>query len=1203
MSSSVPSPAEVLEVVDALGPPGTPLTTPEVAAEFDCTDRTVYNKLETLVENGELETKKVGARGRVWWRQPADQPTTVTQDMAERRHADAKREFLYTTTRSIAQSATFDEGLQAALQDICEATDWAYAEAWLPTEKGKLRRAEADYYTDDLAEFAEFSEGYTFAHGEGLPGRVWASGEFEWAANLPSGLRGEFARLDEALRVGLNSTLGVPVVADDEVVAVLTFLVREAREINDRLLKQVLSVAAELGKLISRRRVEKRLARERDLVERILETTPVGVGVLSSDGEIVRANERAKDLLGVTDDDPDEYAAEERTIYDADGNPVPPDERPYNQVLDTGAPVFDWQCQIEQSNGERRWLSVNAAPLEDAEGDSDRIVVTGKDITQLKEQARRLERQRDELESELDEVFERVSDGFYGLDSDLRFSYINDHAAELLDLSKSDAIGSYVGDTLNVTDSFEQSLDEAAEERRSVVHEDYYKPLDAWFETAIYPSESGVSVYFRNVTERKQRECELQQYETIIETIDDGVYVLDTEGRFVLVNDAYCELTSYDREALLGSSAAMVVDEQTRAAAGRIEDKVVAGEREHASLEADIQTADGETIPVEAMFAILPGDGRRRVGVVRDITERKEREWELETRVRQQEVVTELGQRALEDRDVDVLMTEAAIHVSETLGTAYCKVLDLDPETEELLLRQGVGWEEGIVGSATLSATKDDSQAAYTLAVNEPVRVDDLKIETRFSGPGLLTNHDVRSGISTIIGPVDDPWGILGTHDTDCREFSNHDVNFVQSVANILATAIERCDHESELLQQREQLAALNTLNHVVRDITDVVLDKSTREEIETTVCARLADVASYEFAWIAEIDPHTQSITPRVEAGVDGYLEEIPLSVDSNDPTGRGPGGRAIRTQEIQVVQNALTDSSFEPWREYAKAYGYRSLAVIPIVYDDTLYGVLGVYADRPKAFSGEERDVIAQLGEIIGHAIAAVERKQALMSDEVTELEFTAPDILDTIGLDSDISGSITFDRAVPTGDGAFLEYGTVTENAIDTLEALVDQLSHFEAVTIVDREADTAQFELQLSDPPVVSAVAAHGGYLRQARIEDGDFHMRVHLPVTIAARRIIDEVKDAYPTANLVSRRQITRSDDTRTRLQRAVTEDLTDRQWATLEAAVYSGFFEWPRKASGEELAESFGIAAPTFSQHLRKAQKRVFESLFSSPPA
>jgi PAS domain S-box-containing protein len=68
MSSSAPAPDDVLRVFNSLGSPGTPFTTTEVAAHFDCTDRTVYNKLEILVDEGHIETKKVGARGRVWWR-------------------------------------------------------------------------------------------------------------------------------------------------------------------------------------------------------------------------------------------------------------------------------------------------------------------------------------------------------------------------------------------------------------------------------------------------------------------------------------------------------------------------------------------------------------------------------------------------------------------------------------------------------------------------------------------------------------------------------------------------------------------------------------------------------------------------------------------------------------------------------------------------------------------------------------------------------------------------------------------------------------------------------------------------------------------------------------------------------------------------------------------------------------------------------
>ncbi|WP_435156270.1 hypothetical protein [Haladaptatus sp. DFWS20] len=86
MGSSAPSPATVLDVFDTLGPPGTPLTTTEVAREFDCTDQTIYNKLDALVNEGVLETKKVGARGRMWWRPLSDhgRPTNVEYNLHQR---------------------------------------------------------------------------------------------------------------------------------------------------------------------------------------------------------------------------------------------------------------------------------------------------------------------------------------------------------------------------------------------------------------------------------------------------------------------------------------------------------------------------------------------------------------------------------------------------------------------------------------------------------------------------------------------------------------------------------------------------------------------------------------------------------------------------------------------------------------------------------------------------------------------------------------------------------------------------------------------------------------------------------------------------------------------------------------------------------------------------------------------------------------
>jgi hypothetical protein len=112
---------ETLAVFDEQASPFEPLTTPEIADALDCGRRTAYHRLDTLVDRGEVVTKKVGSGARVWWRQPAEQTSTVTWGTTERKHTEAERDLLYKTTRSIAQSATFDEGLQTAVQDICEA--------------------------------------------------------------------------------------------------------------------------------------------------------------------------------------------------------------------------------------------------------------------------------------------------------------------------------------------------------------------------------------------------------------------------------------------------------------------------------------------------------------------------------------------------------------------------------------------------------------------------------------------------------------------------------------------------------------------------------------------------------------------------------------------------------------------------------------------------------------------------------------------------------------------------------------------------------------------------------------------------------------------------------------------------------------------------------------------------------------------------
>ena len=681
----------------------------------------------------------------------------------------------------------------------------------------------------------------------------------------------------------------------------------------------------------------------------------------------------------------------------------------------------------------------------------------------------------------------------------------------------------------------------------------------------------------------------------LAELVDEAVVGLDGDGRITTANSRFAILTGRPHDELVGSPLERVLDGEGDRLAAVVRSLRTRPRGEQTTLSVELRAGDGETVACQFSLAVAAGSRRPAgatalVGTVRPVDTA---EAELRRRASQQAAVATLGQLALEADSLDELMAEATRLVSETLGATHCKVLDLDADRETRLLRQGVGWRPGSVGNATVEATAN-SQAGYTLAVEGPVIVEDLDADTRFSGPELLTSHDVTSGISVCIGNTDDPWGILGVHDRRRRSFSQDDANFVQSMANALASAIDNNRRTAELETERTKLAALAEVNTVVREVTNAVLEQSTRQEIEQVVCESLAAFDSYRFAWIGEVDSRTEEIEPHVEAGTAGYLDEISISTDPTDPKSQGPAGRAVETQQLQVSQDVFVDPSFEPWRAVAAEWEYQSVAAIPITHEGTLYGVLGLYSQATDAFAPETQAIIEQLGEIVGHAIAAAERKQALMSDTVTELEVEITDVF--TGLES-LDAEIVLDHVVSAGGGTYLQYGHTHPETLSVLQTLSSTFDSWESVTVLSESATECRFEIQLSEPPIISTVAEHGGSITAAVISENDLRMTVQLPPTTNVRRLLSRLQTEYPTTRPIARRQRSRTETPTEQLSSAWSELLTDRQQASLEAAFFAGFFEWPRHSSGQDLAETMGVAPATFHQHLRAAERKLFGEL------
>lgn len=250
----------------------------------------------------------------------------------------------------------------------------------------------------------------------------------------------------------------------------------------------------------------------------------------------------------------------------------------------------------------------------------------------------------------------------------------------------------------------------------------------------------------------------------------------------------------------------------------------------------------------------------------------------LQQRIRQQEILAELGVGALQGSGFDQLLADTARLTAEGLRTEFCKVLEYIPAENRFLVRAGVGWDSGIVGVASVGADLA-SPAGYALKTGRPVISNHLESEERFRTPEILLRHGIHRAMNVILQGDGRPFGVLEVDSRSEDRFVEHDLAFLQGAANILGMAIERERHERNLNAALERHQFLiKEMNHRVKNSLALVVSMlrlQARENSEPEFAQHLED-ATLRVAAIARVHEQLYRSSDIERFDIGRYIEAI---------------------------------------------------------------------------------------------------------------------------------------------------------------------------------------------------------------------------------------------------------------------------------------------------------------------------------------
>jgi PAS domain S-box-containing protein len=507
---------------------------------------------------------------------------------------------------------------------------------------------------------------------------------------------------------------------------------------------------------------------------------------------------------------------------------VHPDDRAATQQelenLSTGQPTVWFENRYRAIDGSYRWLSwTSSSPTPEGI-----VYAIAREITESKliEQERlHLLRREQSARAEAEiarrrtsNILESITDAFVAVNQDWQLTYINQQAESMLKCCRADLLGRCFWQAFPgaIGSDFQSVYNRAVTERISIDFEAYYPQLETWFSVHAFPSEEGLSIYFENITERKQSEAELrrseERYRLLFESNPHPMWAYDLETlAFLAVNEAAVRHYGYSRHEFLQMTISDIRPPEDIPALMLNVAQVSPG-LDEAGIWRHCKK-DGSIIEVEITSHTLTFAGRQaEIVLAHDVTQRRQAEAQLRLQGLRSQLFAEITLKIRQSLQLDEILQISVDEVQQMFRADRVLIFRINSDGTGQVIKEAIapGWSSVLALGVTDSCFGADylqryrQGGVYTLTDLDPDTLEPCSLY-------FLEQLQVKSKLIMPILLKEEFWGLLIAHQCSApRQWSEFEIDLMRQLADQIGIALAQAQLLEQETRQRQELVRSN---------------------------------------------------------------------------------------------------------------------------------------------------------------------------------------------------------------------------------------------------------------------------------------------------------------------------------------------------------------------------------------------------------